>query len=58
LTGKQAARLADQIFKGAEPADTPVEVAEFYLAVNLKTAKAIGLAIPDEILRQADVIIR
>jgi putative ABC transport system substrate-binding protein len=58
LAGKQAARLADQIFKGARPADLPVETAEFYLAINLKTAAAIGLRIPDEILRQADVIVR
>jgi putative ABC transport system substrate-binding protein len=58
LYGKQAARLADQIFKGARPADLPVEMAEFYLAINLKVAKNIGLAIPDEILRQTDKIIR
>lgn len=58
LYGKQAARLADQIFKGAKPADLPVEMAEFYLAINLKVAKTIGLAIPDEILRQADIITR
>lgn len=58
LSGKQAARLADQILKGANPADLPVEVVEFYLAINLRAAGAIGLAIPDEILRQADVIVR
>ncbi|MEW6665063.1 MAG: ABC transporter substrate-binding protein [Thermodesulfobacteriota bacterium] len=58
LCGKQAARLADQIFKGARPADLPVEIAEFYLAINLKVAETIGIAIPDEILRQADMIIR
>jgi putative ABC transport system substrate-binding protein len=58
LYGKQAARLADQIFKGARPADLPVEMAEFYLAINLKVAKTIGLAIPDEILRQASIIVR
>jgi putative ABC transport system substrate-binding protein len=58
LSGKQAARLADQIFKGARPADLPVEMAEFYLAINLNVAKTIGLTIPDEILRQADIIIR
>jgi putative ABC transport system substrate-binding protein len=58
LCGKQAARLADQIFKGAKPSDLPVEVAEFFLAINLKVAKTIGLTIPDEILRQADIIIR
>lgn len=58
LSGKQAARLADQIFKGAKPAELPVEMAEFYLAVNLKVAKTIGLTIPDDILRQADIIVR
>jgi len=58
MSGKQAARLADQIFNGVKPADLPVEMAEFYLAINLKTAKSIGLTIPDEILRQADIIIR
>jgi putative ABC transport system substrate-binding protein len=56
--GKQAARLADQIFQGVKPADLPVEMAEFYLAINLKTAEAIGLDISDEILLQADIIIR
>jgi putative ABC transport system substrate-binding protein len=58
LCGKQAARLADQIFKGARPADLPVETAEFFLAVNLKSAKTIGLTIPTEILSQADIIVR
>ncbi|MBN1220635.1 MAG: ABC transporter substrate-binding protein [Anaerolineae bacterium] len=57
-SGKQAARLADQIFSGIKPADLPVETAEFFLAINLKTAAAIGLDIPDEILLQADVIVR
>ncbi|MBN1584043.1 MAG: ABC transporter substrate-binding protein, partial [Anaerolineae bacterium] len=57
-SGKQAARLADQILHGIKPADLPVETAEFYLAINLKTAKTIGLDIPDEILLQADIIIR
>jgi putative ABC transport system substrate-binding protein len=56
--GKQAARLADQILRGVKPADLPVETAEFYLAINLKTAKAIGLDISDEILFQADIIVR
>jgi putative ABC transport system substrate-binding protein len=56
--GNQAARLADQIFKGVKPADLPVETAEFYLAINLKVAKTIGLTIPDDILYQADILIR
>jgi putative ABC transport system substrate-binding protein len=58
LAGKQAARMADQIFKGAGPADLPVETAEFYLAINLKVAKIIGLTVPDAILRQAHLIVR
>jgi ABC-type uncharacterized transport system substrate-binding protein len=41
-SGKQAARLADQIFQGIKPAELPVETGEFYLAINLKTAKALG----------------
>jgi putative ABC transport system substrate-binding protein len=57
-SGKQAARLVDRILRGVKPADLPVETAEFYLAINLKVAEAIGLDIPDEILRQADTIIR
>ena len=56
--GKQAARLADQILKGIKPADLPVETAEFFLAINLKTAQAIGLNISDNILSQADTIYR
>jgi len=55
---KQAARLASQIFQGAKPADLPVETAEFFSAINLKTAQAIGLDIPDATLRQANIIIR
>lgn len=57
-SGKQAARLAGQIFRGIKPADLPVEVPEFISIVNLKTAESIGLDIPDTILRQADVIVR
>jgi putative ABC transport system substrate-binding protein len=56
--GKQAARLADQIFQGIKPTDLPIETAEFYLAINLKAAEAIGLDISDEILLQADIIVR
>jgi putative ABC transport system substrate-binding protein len=57
-TGKQVARLIHQIRQGIKPADLPVETVELYLTINLKTAQAIGLDIPDEILRQADNIIR
>jgi putative ABC transport system substrate-binding protein len=55
---KQAAGLADRILKGVQPADLPVEMTEFFLAVNLQEAQVIGLDIPDDILSQADTIIR
>jgi putative ABC transport system substrate-binding protein len=56
--GEQAARMADQILKGTPPAELPVEIPEFYLSINLQTAAAIGLDIPEAILRQADFVIR
>ncbi len=56
--GEQTARLADQILKGTKPGDLPVETAEFFLTINLQTATAIGLDVSDEILRQADNVIR
>jgi putative tryptophan/tyrosine transport system substrate-binding protein len=55
---KQAARLASQILQGAKPAELPVETAEFFSAINLKTAQAIDLDIPDATLRQANIIVR
>lgn len=57
-TGGQAARLADQIFKGTAPGDLPVEMAENQLAINLAAAGRIGIAVPDEILHQAEYLIR
>ncbi|MBN1873098.1 MAG: hypothetical protein JXA33_02635 [Anaerolineae bacterium] len=56
--GKQTARLADQILQGVKPSDLPVEMTEFGLVINLKTANAIGLNIPDTILRRANTVIR
>ena len=56
--GKQAARLADKILKGADPGTLPIETAEDYLFVNLGTADAIGIPIEDHILRQARDVIR
>ena len=55
---QQAARLASQILQGTSPADLPVETTQLFAAINLKTAQAIGLDIPDDILRQANIIIR
>ncbi len=54
--GRQAARLADQIFRGISPADLPVEVTEFKATINQTTAKKINITISDSILRQAVVI--
>jgi putative ABC transport system substrate-binding protein len=55
---RQSARLMDKIFKGASPADLPVEVpTRFELIVNLKAAKTIGLTIPDSFLSLADEVI-
>lgn len=56
--GRQASRLAAKILEWADPADLPVDTAEFFLVVNLKTAEAIGVDVPEVILQQADEIIR
>lgn len=55
---RRAAELVDRLLRGANPAELPVEQwSSFELAVNLRTAKALGLTVPPSILARADHVV-
>jgi putative ABC transport system substrate-binding protein len=57
-SGKQAAPLADKIFKGTQAGTIPVVSNENFIQVNYKVAQEFGLTVPEGILKQANEIIR
>ena len=57
-TGGQAGRLAHKVLHGVSPKDLPIETADFFLGLNLETAELAGVSISNDVLRQAEDIVR
>ena len=58
LLGTQAAKLVDKVLKGAKPSEMPIQTPEqLSLAINLSTAKALGLTVPPSLIARSDEII-
>lgn len=57
-SGKRISRLVHKVLQGAPASSIPVELADFFLGINLKTAREIGIEVPRDILDQADFIVR
>jgi putative tryptophan/tyrosine transport system substrate-binding protein len=56
--GRQAADMANKIFKGAEPGNLPVVSAEYYIEIDLGAAEKAGLSIPESLLKRADKVVK